>query len=95
MAMLSYWSCFILVQCAGAQIRGPFRGGGGIYADLRRPCHFEETLPLRLIDRLHIVITGVNDVIIGVNDVIIGVNDVIIGINHVMICVNEAYCFDC
>ena len=48
---------------------------------MRKPCHFEETLPLRLIDGLHIVITGVNDVIIGVNDVIIGVN--------------ETYCFDC
>ena len=88
MPMLSYWSCFILVRCAGAEIRGPLRGGGGIYADLRRPCHFEETLPLRLKDGLHIVITGVNDVIIGVNDVIIG-------INHVIICVNETYCFDC
>ena len=71
MPMLSYWSCFILVQCAGAQIRGPLRGGGGIYADLRR-----------LKDGLHIVITGVNDVIIGVNDVIIGIDHVIICVNE-------------
>ena len=55
---------------------------------MRRPCHFEEILPLRLKDGLHIVITGVNDVIIGVNDVIIGINHVITG-------VNETSCFDC
>ena len=48
----------------------------------RHLCGFEETLPLRLKDGLHIVITGVNDVIIGVNDVIIGIYHVIMGVNE-------------